>query len=157
YASHFAPIRRSVTSLLEIGIGGLSSVDGYTTVHGGMSLRMWERYFPNAQVVGLDIEEKVVPGKRIVVEQGSQADRAYLRDLGERRGPFDIVIDDGSHVAEHVRISFEELFRFVRPGGIYVIEDIGVSFDPVYGGGPPGTPRTHSALLAELNEAVLRR
>ena len=51
---------------------------------------------------------------------------------------WDIVIDDGSHVPAHNIISFEVLWKNVRPGGIYVVEDIETSYYPksnIYGYG----------------------
>jgi cephalosporin hydroxylase len=55
-----------------------------------------------------------------------QADRDRLREIvttefGE--DPIDLVIDDASHVYDPTLASFETLFPFVRPGGLYVIED----------------------------------
>ena len=39
-----------------------------------------------------------------------------------------MVIDDGSHVPEHQVISFEALWPSVKPGGIYVVEDVETSW-----------------------------
>jgi hypothetical protein len=39
-------------------------------------------------------------------------------------GNFDVVIDDGSHVPEHQLISFESLWPAVKPGGLYIVEDL---------------------------------
>jgi demethylmacrocin O-methyltransferase len=123
YAHHLFPRRNTIRSVLEIGIGGTTSRTGYETVAGGQSLRMWQTYFPNARIVGVDIERKVVTGPRISVEQGSQDDPAFLADVARRHGPFDLIIDDGSHIGRHVQASFEALFEHVRPGGLYIIED----------------------------------
>ena len=38
-------------------------------------------------------------------------------------GPLDLVIDDGSHLLEETRTSFETLFPRLRKGGLYVVED----------------------------------
>jgi hypothetical protein len=43
-------------------------------------------------------------------------------------GSPDIIIDDGSHVASHQKISFETLFPLLAPGGIYVIEDMHTAY-----------------------------
>ncbi len=157
YAHHLHPRRREVRSVLEIGIGGITSRRGYDTEFGGMSLRMWRDYFPKARIVGIDIEKKVVTGKRISVEQGSQDDPVFLRDIALRYGPFDVVIDDGSHVGRHVRASFQVLFEHVRPGGIYVIEDLATAYLEGWEGGPPGTPGTQAELIKPLVDDVLRR
>jgi hypothetical protein len=37
---------------------------------------------------------------------------------------FDFIIDDGHHYQEHQQISFEILFKNVKPGGYYIIEDV---------------------------------
>ena len=55
-----------------------------------------------------------------------QSDRARLHqivadDLGGEA--IDVVFDDCSHLLELTRASFDALFPFVRPGGLYVIED----------------------------------
>jgi len=66
-----------------------------------------------------------------------QSDAEKLEDvIGQRPGGWDIVIDDGSHVPFHNIISFETLWKNVRPGGIYIVEDIETSYYPdsdVYG------------------------
>jgi demethylmacrocin O-methyltransferase len=157
YAEHLKPIRHEVRSVLEIGIGGLSSRHGYDTEAGGMSLRMWQDFFPNARIVGMDIERKVVTGERISVEQGSQDDPVFLADLAARYGPFDIVIDDGSHIGRHVRASLDALFDHVKPGGFYVIEDLAMAYVKDWEGGPPGTPGTQTELIKPLVDDVLRR
>jgi hypothetical protein len=50
--------------------------------------------------------------------------------LAAAEGPFDVVIDDGSHVSAHQITSFYFLFNHLRAGGFYVIEDIQTSFWP---------------------------
>ena len=39
-------------------------------------------------------------------------------------GPFDIIIDDGSHRNDDMVISFETLFPVLKCGGMYVVEDL---------------------------------
>ena len=46
----------------------------------------------------------------------------------------DIVIDDGSHVNEHVLTSFKVLFPLLKNGGVYVVEDVQTTYDDGYGG-----------------------
>jgi SAM-dependent methyltransferase len=63
----------------------------------------------------------------VVVHWGADAaDRALLAQVCERDFTgerLDLVIDDASHFLEPTRVSFEELFPRLRPGGVYVIED----------------------------------
>jgi hypothetical protein len=46
-----------------------------------------------------------------------------------------MILDDGSHINDHMIYSFEHLFGSVKSGGVYVIEDIGCSYWEDYGGG----------------------
>jgi hypothetical protein len=39
-------------------------------------------------------------------------------------GPFDVIIDDASHASRHQQIALDVLFSFVKPGGLYIIEDL---------------------------------
>jgi hypothetical protein len=130
YERHFSRLRTKPIRLLEIGIGGYQYED-----MGGESLRMWQRYFPRGLVYGLDIFPKPgVHGPRMQALQGDQSDPQFLDELGRQLGPFDIVIDDGSHINDHVKTSFGSLFPHVRPGGLYVIEDLQTAYWPGYGG-----------------------
>jgi FAD/FMN-containing dehydrogenase len=38
--------------------------------------------------------------------------------------PLDIVLDDGGHLAHQQIASFEEIFPHVKPGGVYICEDV---------------------------------
>jgi hypothetical protein len=130
YDTHLARYRGEPVRMLEIGIGGYDDPGS-----GGASLRMWQRYFRRGLVYGLDIADKSsVRGPRIRTIQGDQGDPAFLAELGRRLGPFDIVIDDGSHENEHVRTSFEALLPHVRDGGLYIVEDLQTAYWPGYGG-----------------------
>jgi hypothetical protein len=139
-----------VKSVFEIGVGG-----GDDPLEGGNSLRMWRSYFPGATVYGLDIcAKRLPPEPRIVVLQGDQSDQAFLAKLGASYGPFDLVIDDGSHFGRHQSASFAALFPAVRPGGLYVLEDLETAYWESYEGGPPGTPGTGVALAKEFLDDV---
>lgn len=149
YMNHFSPLRYDPVKVLEIGIGGYK----YASC-GGESLYVWQHFFPRGLIYGMDLYPKPgVRGPRIRTIQGDQNDPSFLRSLAAEFGPFDIVIDDGSHINEHVRTSFEELFGSVRPGGYYVIEDLHTSFWPEFGGeAPPCSSRTTIGLLKDLLE-----
>jgi hypothetical protein len=116
--------------LLEIGVGGYD----LKTV-GGASLAMWAEYFPRGQITGIDIAEKrLALDARIKFFRGSQDDPAFLKSVCDARGPFDVIIDDGSHVPKHVVTSFHVLFPALTEGGLYIIEDVQTAFWPSFGG-----------------------
>ena len=116
--------------ILEIGVGGYQDED-----RGGQSLATWRDYFPKAQVTGIDIQKKVLDfGPRVAIRQGSQVDADFLAAVVAERGPFDLIVDDGSHRNEHVVETFRLLFPTLKPGGIYVVEDVQTSFMPRFGG-----------------------
>ena len=74
-----------------------------------------------------------IPGTS--VEIGNQADPAFLADLAATHGPFDAILDDGSHVCAHQIASFENLWPHLADGGVYMVEDCHTSYWPGFGGG----------------------
>jgi len=103
------------TTLLEIG------------VKEGNSLRAWKCYFPNSKIYGIDL---VMPedSEGFEVFVGDQADEVFLKEVAEKIGPMDIVIDDGGHKMKEQQTSFRVLWPYVSPGGLYAIEDLRSSF-----------------------------
>lgn len=123
YEQHL-PDRNFSGRLLEIG------------VMDGASLRMWREYYPNAQIIGIDIEDKAhlynddwkVP-KTINILKIDGTDPKQLNELGN----FDIIIDDGSHYTADQQKSFEHLFyKQLNPGGFYIVEDLHTSYRKEY-------------------------
>jgi len=130
YERLFAAIRLEPLRVLELG------------VFFGMSLLMWRDYFPNAIIVGVDVREKppsIDEQPRIHYVKGSQDDPETLEGAAAVAGrPFDIIIDDASHIGYLTRRSLFYLFpRWLRPGGTYVIEDLGAAFMDAF---PDGSP-----------------
>ena len=127
YDRYLARFRGQPVRVLEIGVSK------------GGSLQMWRAYFGEAaSIFGIDIDPRcaVHNGAHGQVRIGSQADPAFLeRVLSEMGGGIDVVIDDGSHVASHQRVSFEKLFPRLSPNGVYICEDTHSAYWPKYGGG----------------------
>lgn len=129
YERYLAPLRDKRITILEIGIGG------HHVAEGGESLRMWRDYFPRALIYGIDIfDKRAVEEQRIRVFQGDQSDERFLGEVVSQTGPLDVIIDDGSHVNEHVITSFRYLFPHLKEGGLYFIEDLQSSYWPAFGG-----------------------
>ncbi len=130
YLHHFRPFKYKKVRLLEIGVGGYRNPR-----YGGNSLRMWKKYFPFGRITSVDIHDKsLLQERRIRIYQGSQADRAFMEQVVAEAGPFDIIIDDGSHINAHVIESFRILFPTLKTGGIYVVEDLQTSYWDDFGG-----------------------
>lgn len=118
---------RPVRHLLELGI------------YEGGSIAFWFEHFAPERYVALDKKASVNSPyfDRYVAARGladrirtywqtDQGNVAQLRQIvaDEFKGrPLDLVMDDASHQYEPTRTSFETLFPFLRPGGLYVIED----------------------------------
>jgi cephalosporin hydroxylase len=112
---------------------------------------MWRNYFPHATIYGIDLYEKWLDDEaRITSLKADQSDPSALRQAVDQCPPFDLVVDDGSHVGSHILTAFDVLFPKVTPGGYYAIEDLETSYLPAYGGGLPGAPGTAAALSKEL-------
>lgn len=149
YNFHFEKFRNKKFKLLEIGIGGYDN-----PTQGGGSLRMWERYFSKAEIFGLDIYDKTLLEEgRISIVKGSQVDKPLLENLSKKAGGFDIIIDDGSHMNEHIIDTFQILFPLLKEGGIYAIEDIQTSYWPEYGGNS-GEPDELSTAMGYFKSLV---
>lgn len=129
YAGLFKAWRDRPVRLLEIGIR-----------HGG-SLWLWRELFPHADsfFVGLDLKipEAALPANATALVC-DQNDRAGLERVAAAHGPFDLIVDDGSHFTRETRATFEALFAHVKVGGTYIIEDWAVGYwkdkDPRYRG-----------------------
>ena len=142
YQQWFEHLRMKPVRLLEIGVGG------YAITHaGGASLRMWKKYFPYGKITGIDIYDKTdFEEERIRIYQGDQTDKQFLSDISDKEGPFDIIIDDGSHLQSHIITSFEALFPLMPTGGIYVIEDTQTSYWLKYEGSTREMDTVNSAM-----------
>jgi hypothetical protein len=127
YRDVFGSLTSRPMRILEIG------------VLNGAGLRLWRRYFshPDTVVVGIDIQPACArfdsPNEGIRVRIGSQADPKFLQKLIEEFGPFDLIIDDGSHRSSHMIASFNCLFADgLKEFGIYFVEDLHANYWPAW-------------------------
>ena len=93
----------------------------------GASLRMWRDYFPNAQIVGVDIDADILfEESRITTAQLDQTDPTSIAQFKETQGDskFDIIIDDGLHTFNAAKTLFEGFFDLLADDGVYIIEDM---------------------------------
>ena len=122
YEAVFARFRGRAPNVLEIGVDR------------GGSLDLWHRYFgAGARITGIDINpdcaafEDIARGLRVRI--GSQSDRAFLEAVVAELGPFNLIIDDGSHVVSDQIASFNALFDGgLIENGVYFVEDLETSY-----------------------------
>jgi len=124
YDFNFTPYRNRHVKVLEIG------------VQAGGSLAMWQQYFTNSEITGLDIDPACSQFERdnIKIYIGSQENQNLLKTIDRDRGPFDIIIDDGGHTMRQQIETCNTLFPLVAEGGVYVIEDTQTSYWHEFGG-----------------------
>ncbi len=126
YDRHFSRYRNKEVVILEIGVSQ------------GGSLQMWKNYFGKAaKIYGIDIEPrcKDLEEENVKIFIGSQSDRKFLQEVKKSIPKIDILIDDGGHTMEQLRVSFEELFDHVSSDGVYLAEDLHTAYWKNYGGG----------------------
>ena len=142
YHGMFRALRYRPIKLLEIGV--LS----------GASLTAWRAFFPRATIVGCDIRPKTQFNyRRIRTYLTDQSNPADLTALAAAEGPFDVIIDDGSHVNAHQVTALYSLFEHLRDGGTYVIEDTQTSYWPgPYGGAHISDPAFAQTCTGEMLE-----
>jgi cephalosporin hydroxylase len=110
YESGFCP-----AGILEIG------------VKNGGSLALWRALFPEARIVGVDLNiDRSIKHDGIAYVGGDQRDTELLQAIGRDHGPFDLIIDDGSHVPADQFLTLRTLLEFAKPGALYIVEDIDI-------------------------------
>lgn len=115
YHRHLAKFVGRDAHLLEIGI------------YSGGSLEMWRAYLgERCTIHGVDIapECRVYERENVHISIGDQEDRAFWGRFRHATPLLDIVIDDGGHTPEQQIVTLEELLPHLRPGGVFLCEDV---------------------------------
>lgn len=115
YQRYFSKFVGREVHVLEVGI------------YSGGSLVMWKEYFgTGCRVYGVDIDEECMAYEDMGIKVfiGDQADRSFWATVRQTVPKIDILIDDGGHHHEQQRITLEEMLPHLRPGGVYLCEDI---------------------------------
>ena len=116
YPDFLEKFRNESFNMFEIGI------------EAGKSFKIWQEYFPAANIYGMDIgvSFKEDRGEVFLGDQSSNED---LERITSSIGKCKFILDDGSHIAEHQLKSFYYLFEhMLEYGGVYIIEDIECSY-----------------------------
>ncbi|WP_342228094.1 class I SAM-dependent methyltransferase [Rickettsiella endosymbiont of Rhagonycha lignosa] len=124
YDEFFKRFIEANANVLEIGI------------QNGGSLQILNKYFKNAHIYGVDINPKVLDlrlEENILVHNFDITDEQTLKK-SFKNITFDIIIDDGSHICSDIITTFNLLFPRLKPGGVYLIEDLHTSYWSSHGG-----------------------
>jgi hypothetical protein len=135
YDAFLRKFRDASINLCEIGLLHIKhqGEDFFDRLHSGdlkeiydiaPSLDMWEEYFPNGRIIGFDIVKFDRRDKKSIIIKGDQSSRDDLGRIVEIEPEFDVIIDDALHASQHQQITFSFLFKYLKPGGVYFIEDL---------------------------------
>lgn len=137
------PTRETTEKVIEVGILG------------GSSLRMWREYFPYASIQGYDIDPKTfISESRVqcaILDQLRRRELNMLVDECEANGKADLFIDDGCHIHEAQQLTLYYGLQCVKPGGIFILEDIHTSFGNDWGEPSGNIATTYQVLMGMIN------
>ncbi len=139
-------------------------------VYFGASLKMWEEFFPQGKIFGID-NGRITPGSHIKTGQSNEIPsvddlkllkegrvdelnnfdfiendriKCYMADQRSESqlkeafeyfncNKFNFILDDGQHYQEHQQKSLGLLFKNIKPGGYYIIEDVADQYSLISG------------------------
>lgn len=135
YAALFDSTRLAARNVTEIGIAS------------GQSLQMWSDYFAHADIWGVDVLWPRAEVRQVLREghprlhllRADSRSEVDVRRLGLANESMDVIVDDGDHYHGAQLATLELWWRFLRPGGVYAIEDVptGANRRQRYGGALP--------------------
>lgn len=123
----------------------------------GASMRTWREYLhPESIVVGVDINQPADPVDGVHFRHVN-ATSGEIERVADEFGPFDVIVDDGSHLSPDVIATFKRLWPWVEEGGLYIIEDLHVAYHPDWHGWDPTNPtrgRVHGPTSMEYLKRI---
>ena len=143
YEKYLRPRRCEELKLMEIGLGCNMPYSKSKGAAEGRSIKLWLAFLPKASIGVFEYDKycahnwfqndpheigRDVLDARVVVTTGDQLKTDDLLQAITTLGPQDVIIDDGGHTNMMQQTSLRVLFPYVRPGGIYILEDLQVSF-----------------------------
>jgi hypothetical protein len=120
YQKLFIGIKKSATKIVELG------------VHEGQSINIWRDFFINAKIIGIDCQisrAQIDNPERIELLEYTIGynNNKDLVHFCENNKDIDLFIDDGSHTMRDQQEVFGKVFKSIKSGGIYIIEDLHTS------------------------------
>ena len=126
YEKLFGSKKETARNVLEIGV-----CNNTCEQHGG-SIQLWEKYFTNATIHGLDnmhinkIWEGLQNKDNIILYTSIDAyDETFCKtQFWDKNIKFDVIIDDGSHKLENMKQFIQLYSPLLTDNGILIIEDV---------------------------------
>lgn len=113
YDKNLSELRDDKIRFLEIGIAN------------GNSIKMWNEYFLNAEIIGVDIlDRKYLDTARVKTYIVNQENENELLSIP---GEFEIIVDDGGHTMLQQQITLKVMIDKLKSGGFYILEDLHTS------------------------------
>ncbi|POS75632.1 hard-surface induced protein 5 [Diaporthe helianthi] len=131
YEVYFPSIRHKKLKMLEIGLGCDMSYGP------GASYYTWLEYFPNVELYFMEYDADLLEN--------------FMKEHGK---DFDIIIDDGGHTMVQQMTSLQYLWKAVKPGGLYFIEDLETSFLSPWGGGDAATSAGQDTTISYIQKLI---
>ena len=138
---------KGYTAVYELLFGSLKYKDINFVEIGierGCSTFMWEQYFEKANLYAFEHDESKINNVKELADktkffQVDSGNKEQLEQVFNSTGvQFDVILEDAAHVLEHQRNAIEIGVKYLKPGGILIIEDLNVNdaediFDAVIG------------------------
>jgi hypothetical protein len=144
YEPYFEKLRDKPIALLEIGM------------YRGASMRCWCDYFCHGRIFGIDIRPHfLTPENQTFLQSEPQVQFKFTDSKDGNPFPeeqYDVIIDDGDHNLDTQRLTFSVLEKYLKPTGIYFIEDVrkNCSYRQPDGSLVENTQAKYSSLVAEV-------
>lgn len=122
YASFYADVLNGLSPKRIVELG----------VFQGASLALWCELFPDADVIGLDLDfVRFGDNVPFLLDAGAFLGStprlvvwdAYSELLPDVSGPIDLFVDDGPHTEPAIRNALRLFGPLMAAGGVYVVED----------------------------------
>lgn len=118
YERYLYDKRNKIQTMVEVG------------VLRGASIKMWDEYLPNAKILGLDINSEHFKehqfSSRVNLEVCDASKKVSLEAVLKKHNmeSIDLFIEDGSHRVSEQVSTLDAAWKYIKSGGIYVIEDM---------------------------------
>jgi hypothetical protein len=114
YSNEFTAKKDIELAILELGLAG------------GASIKLWNGWFTNAKIIGIDIEDECIDmflnEPNIIIQKRDGYCEDTLNEWSD--DSFDYIIEDGPHSLESQIFSVKHWIDKIKSGGKLIIEDI---------------------------------